>query len=586
MLIDDGVIVTDQRAVARLGRQASRRARAVDAGRRPAGAHRRPAGPRKGGAAAGERHRPRVLGRGVAADRAEFVGGARRADASRARLRPRDERLRGHARVRLQAPRAAPGRLPGRAQAVAARAASPHRRLAGRAQRRSRERVLRPDRRALRARRRHRQCRRLPPPGRRRRSAQLRQRGRARLPRPCPRPRSGRGCGDPLCPARGAPRHLQQHRPARRAGQGRRSPRAAAEQLGDDAFRARAAGTRAAFALLVGDYAGVAAAAARAVALAESTGVRAAALSARINWGRALQFQGDYDAAQQKIEESLALARELGNRKVESVALGQLGIGPCNTAATVSAAATTSRRSTSPARSATASRERHDQQPRRDRAAARPLRRGARAVPGRPPSLRRDRPAPRRCLSSRQHGAERVPARRRRRLDRIVDSGDAPRRGAEGSRPAGLLRCVRGHAHAGLGESDEARRATRQRWRFFASSAGRPCRPSRSPGWPESQARAATSQVRWRRSTRSSRTSTPAARSTAPRIRSGSTSRATRCSPRPAPRARPSSSTGARASQRARRGARRRRACGSFLANVPTHRAVVAAWTAAGRAAT
>jgi len=100
----------------------------------------------------------------------------------------------------------------------------------------------------------------------------------------------------------------------------------AAEQLGDDAFRARAAGTRAAFALLVGDYAGVTAAAARAVALAESAGVRAAALSARINWGRALQFQGDYNGAQEKIEGSLALARELGDRKVEGVALGQLGI--------------------------------------------------------------------------------------------------------------------------------------------------------------------------------------------------------------------------------------------------------------------
>ena len=54
--------------------------------------------------------------------------------------------------------------------------------------------------------------------------------------------------------------------------------------------------------------------------------MRAAALSARINWGRALQFQGDYDGAQEKIEGSLALARELGDRKVESVALGQLGI--------------------------------------------------------------------------------------------------------------------------------------------------------------------------------------------------------------------------------------------------------------------
>ena len=62
-----------ERAVARLGRQAARRARAVDARRRPAGAHRRPAAGREGGAAAGERDRPRLLGRGAAAHRA---GGA------------------------------------------------------------------------------------------------------------------------------------------------------------------------------------------------------------------------------------------------------------------------------------------------------------------------------------------------------------------------------------------------------------------------------------------------------------------------------------------------------------------------------
>ena len=100
----------------------------------------------------------------------------------------------------------------------------------------------------------------------------------------------------------------------------------AAAQIGDDALLSRAAGTRAAFALLVGDYAGVAVAAARAVAWAEGAGARAAALSARINWARALQFQGDYAGAQEKIEGSLALAREVGDRKVESAALAQLGI--------------------------------------------------------------------------------------------------------------------------------------------------------------------------------------------------------------------------------------------------------------------
>ena len=101
----------------------------------------------------------------------------------------------------------------------------------------------------------------------------------------------------------------------------------AAEQLGDDAFRARAAGTRAAFALLVGDYAGVAAAASRAVALAESAGVRAAALSARINWGRALQFQGDYAGAQEQIEAiARARARARQPQRRERRRSAQLGI--------------------------------------------------------------------------------------------------------------------------------------------------------------------------------------------------------------------------------------------------------------------
>jgi predicted ATPase/class 3 adenylate cyclase len=100
----------------------------------------------------------------------------------------------------------------------------------------------------------------------------------------------------------------------------------AADRLDDDAMRARAAGLRAALALAVGDYPGTAAAAARAVAWADAAGQRGAALSARINWARALQFQGDYVAAQSHIEESLVLAREVGNRRVEATTLGQLGI--------------------------------------------------------------------------------------------------------------------------------------------------------------------------------------------------------------------------------------------------------------------
>jgi len=91
-------------------------------------------------------------------------------------------------------------------------------------------------------------------------------------------------------------------------------------------MRARAAGLRAALALAVGDSPGTAAAAARAAAWADAAGQRGAALSARINWARALQFQGDYAAAQSHIEESLVLAREVGNRRVEATTLGQLGI--------------------------------------------------------------------------------------------------------------------------------------------------------------------------------------------------------------------------------------------------------------------
>jgi class 3 adenylate cyclase/tetratricopeptide (TPR) repeat protein len=100
-----------------------------------------------------------------------------------------------------------------------------------------------------------------------------------------------------------------------------------AEQLDDDAHRARAASLRSSHALLVGDYPGAAAAAARAVAWAETADARAAALWARINWARALQFQGDYSSAlEEHIGEALALARDLGDRRVENTSLMQLGI--------------------------------------------------------------------------------------------------------------------------------------------------------------------------------------------------------------------------------------------------------------------
>ncbi len=99
-----------------------------------------------------------------------------------------------------------------------------------------------------------------------------------------------------------------------------------AEALDHDACRARAAGLRASLALVLGDYPAAVVAAARAVACAERAGHPAAALLARINGARALQFQGDYAAAQAHVEQALVLAREAGNRSVEATTLGQHGI--------------------------------------------------------------------------------------------------------------------------------------------------------------------------------------------------------------------------------------------------------------------
>ncbi len=99
-----------------------------------------------------------------------------------------------------------------------------------------------------------------------------------------------------------------------------------AEALDDDAFRARAAASRASLALLLNDYSVTVTAAARAVVLAERADDPATALWARINWARALQFQGDYAAAQALVEQSLVLAREIGDRSKEATTLGQHGI--------------------------------------------------------------------------------------------------------------------------------------------------------------------------------------------------------------------------------------------------------------------
>ena len=64
-----------------------------------------------------------------------------------------------------------------------------------------------------------------------------------------------------------------------------------AERLDDDLRRALAANLRSAYALVTGDYPGAVVAAKRSVELAAKVGKPEAALWARINWARALQFQ-------------------------------------------------------------------------------------------------------------------------------------------------------------------------------------------------------------------------------------------------------------------------------------------------------
>ena len=155
----------------------------------------------------------------------------------------------------------------------------------------------------------------------------------------------------------------------------------------------------------------------------------AAALRARINWARALQFQGDYAAAQahdRAIARLGARSRRPQRRGDDARAVGILA----TQRGRYGIARDYYRQALAVARSIghRCARERHDQQPRRDRAAARQLRRCARAVPGGPAPVRRDRRALRRFLPAVQHGAQRVPARRRGRVDRLGDAGDAARR--------------------------------------------------------------------------------------------------------------------------------------------------------------
>ena len=100
-----------------------------------------------------------------------------------------------------------------------------------------------------------------------------------------------------------------------------------AERLDDDLRRAQADNLRSAYALVTGDYPGAVVAAKRSVELAAKAGKPEAALWARINWARALQFQGDYsEALDRLVGEALALARASAERRVETSSLTQLGI--------------------------------------------------------------------------------------------------------------------------------------------------------------------------------------------------------------------------------------------------------------------
>ena len=171
--------------------------------------------------------------------------------------------------------------------------------------------------------------------------------GRARLPRP--RPRADAAPTTPRLASRCSRRAAAST--ATPAGAASRPTDVAAleqvaEALDDDAFRARAAGMRAALALVVGDYPGVAAAAARAVAWAESAGVRAAALSARINWATCAavpgRLRGRAGAHRGVARAGSRVRRPQASRPRR---LASSASSRCSAAATASPATTTAKRS-------------------------------------------------------------------------------------------------------------------------------------------------------------------------------------------------------------------------------------------------
>jgi len=97
-----------------------------------------------------------------------------------------------------------------------------------------------------------------------------------------------------------------------------------AETLDDDERRALAASFRTTYEASLGDLMTTELAARKALAYAEISGSTAAAIRARNQWGRKLADAGQLDAAQEQIEQGLALARSVGNGSGEASALTQL----------------------------------------------------------------------------------------------------------------------------------------------------------------------------------------------------------------------------------------------------------------------
>ena len=118
--------------------------------------------------------------------------------------------------------------------------------------------------------------------------------------------------------AREAVFELQAARPAQRADLD--ALEALADQLDDDALRAKVFTKRAQYANSVSDYPGAIEAARRALALSAAADA-STALRADSYWGWASMRQGDHAGAQARADANLATARECGDRRAEADAL-------------------------------------------------------------------------------------------------------------------------------------------------------------------------------------------------------------------------------------------------------------------------